>query len=74
MCVALGETNEAFYRNIYTGQQLPIAQQRPQLRPHRPAPAPDFNQMQNRYINLAGTDPRFTSSAAASSSIPQPTL
>lgn len=80
---ALGETNEAFYRNIYTGQQLPIAQQRLLLRPHRPAPVPDFSQMQNRvlnHINLAGTDPRFTSSAAAtaaassSSSIPQPTL
>lgn len=70
--VALGETNEAFYRNIYTGQQLPM-QQRP-LRPHRPAPVPDFNQTQNRvmnHINLAGTDPRF---ASASSSIPQPTL
>lgn len=82
---ALGETNEAFYRNIYTGQQLPIMQQRP-LRPHRPAPVPDFNQTQNRvinHINLAGTDPRFASSATTAaagatgvgaSSIPQPTL
>lgn len=69
--VALGETNEAFYRNIYTGQQLPIAQQRSQLRPHRPAPVPDFSQIQNRVLNSSAAT---AAAVASSSSIPQPTL
>lgn len=71
-CVALGETNEAFYRNIYTGQQLPVQQRQP-LRPHRPAPVPDFNQLQNRpknHTNVAGVDVRFIST----STIQQPSL
>lgn len=39
---ALGETNEAFYKNIYTGHQ-----HRQALRPHRPAPIPDIRLNQN---------------------------
>lgn len=35
--LALGETNEAFYQNIYTGQRLPVQQNRPE-RPPRPPP------------------------------------
>lgn len=38
MCIytALGETNEAFYQNIYTGQRLPVQQNRP------PRPPPPY--------------------------------
>lgn len=52
---ALGETNETFYRNIYTGQQLPLQQRQPLLRPHRPAPMPDFQLMQNHLGNAAAS-------------------
>lgn len=73
---ALGETNEAFYRNIYTGQQLPYPQRQP-LRPHRPAPSPDFRQQQyqhqqqnrsNNQTNIVAPDPRSISTAAITQS------
>lgn len=46
ICTALGETNETFYRNIYTGQQLPMQQRQP-LRPHRRAPEIQSNRPKN---------------------------
>lgn len=65
--LALGETNETFYRNIYTGQQLPMQQRQP-LRPHRPAPAPYQHQQRSKnQTNVTGIDPRFISM----STIPQ---
>ncbi|XP_031629220.1 probable basic-leucine zipper transcription factor N isoform X2 [Contarinia nasturtii] len=53
---ALGETNEAFYRNIHTGQQ----QQRQPLRPHRPAPPPHSQPIIETNIAGAG-NARFNS-------------
>ncbi|XP_055312101.1 uncharacterized protein LOC129574307 isoform X2 [Sitodiplosis mosellana] len=63
---ALGETNEAFYRNIYTGQQLPMQQRQP-LRPHRPAPTP-YQQHRPKNRSTAGTDPRFISTSTITQS------
>lgn len=74
-CIALGETNEAFYKNLYTGQQLPMPQrQTPVLRPHRPAPVPNpVSNVHNITINQTNPSPTvMTTSTTTSQPVPPP--